>query len=323
MKIFFHILRIMRIHFVLIRYNIDELIFGTQRFYILRFLLYCNPYYWGADRKQMTRGERVRKALETLGPIFVKAGQLLSTRRDFLPDDIASELSLLQDRVPPFPGQQAKKIIEQCLSNTIDHLFATFDIHALASASIAQVHGATLHSGESVVVKVLRPNIHKMIDRDIALLLFFAQMVEKYWKPIRSFKPVQIVNEIKNNLSDELNLMREGANASELRRRFAHSKLLYIPKIYWAYSHTQVLVMERVYGISIDDIDRLKQAGVNLHRLAERGIEIFLTQVFRDNFFHADMHPGNIFISTTHPAEPQYIFVDFGIVGTLSREDQR
>ena len=233
------------------------------------------------------------------------------------------ELAKLQDRVPPFPGKQAKKFIETALGKSVSDLFIEFDMKALASASIAQVHAAKLRDGESVVVKVLRPSIRKIIDRDIDLLIALARMAERYWLNARHFKPIQIVNEVAQTLYDELDLLREGANASQLRRNFAKSKLLYIPKIYWDYSRANVLVMERIHGIPIHDIEQLKSAGVNMHKLAERGIEIFFTQVFRDSFFHADLHPGNIFVSAEDPEDPTYIAVDFGIVGSLNRDDQR
>ena len=322
MKIIHRLLRLIRINFILMRYNIDGIVLGTPRFYPLRFLIYFNPYFWTTNR-HLTRGERVRRALEDLGPIFVKAGQILSTRRDLLPDDVALELAKLQDRVPPFPGEVAKAAIELALQCPIDQVFSEFDLNALASASIAQVHTAQLLNGEAVVIKVLRPNIEKMIARDIDLLMTLAHIAERYWAPMRQFKPTQIVNEIAQTLWDELDLMREGANASQLRRNFAHSSELYIPKIYWEFSRRSILVSERIHGIPIHDIEQLKRAGVNLKKLAQRGIEIFFAQVFRDSFFHADLHPGNLFVNETDPENPTFIAVDFGIMGSLSHEDQR
>ena len=322
MKIMTRLFRLIRINFILMRYNIDEIVLGSHWFYPLRILVYLNPYYWTMD-KNMSRGERIRRAIEELGPIFVKAGQIVSTRRDILPDDISSELAKLQDRVPPFPGKKAREIIEASLHCNINAVFSSFDMTALASASIAQVHAATLISGESVVVKVLRPNVRKMIDRDMDLLMTFAKIAERYWYTARHFKPKEIVAEISQTLYDELDLMREGANASQLRRNFADSDMLYIPKIYWEYCHAPMLVMERIHGIPIHDLDRLKQSGVNMRKLAERGIEIFFTQVFRDKFFHADLHPGNLFVSDKDPENPTYIAVDFGIVGSLNHNDQR
>jgi ubiquinone biosynthesis protein len=321
-KILPRLFRLMRINFILARYNMDEIVLGTHWFYPLRFIIYFNPYYWTTG-KTMSRGERVRRALEDLGPIFVKAGQIVSTRRDLLPDDIAIELAKLQDRVPPFPGSIAKKIIEESLHCRIEDTFAEFDMKALASASIAQVHAAILQQGDSVVVKVLRPNIRKIIDRDIDLLMTLAKIAERYWQNVRHFKPRQIINEVAQTLYDELDLTREGANASQLRRNFADSTILYVPKIHWDYCRENILVMERIHGIPIHDIERLRRANVNMHKLAERGVEIFFTQVFRDSFFHADLHPGNIFVSDKDPENPTYITVDFGIVGSLSRADQR
>lgn len=323
MKIFSRIFRLIRINYILMKYNIDEIVLGTHWFYPLRFFIYVNPFYWTSNRNELTRGERIRLAIEALGPIFVKAGQVVSTRRDLLPDDIAIELAKLQDRVPPFPGEKAKAIIEASLSQNINDTFSQFDMTALASASIAQVHAATLHTGESVVVKVLRPDIRKIIDRDIDLLMVLAKIAEKYWYRARHFKPRQLVEEVAQTLYDELDLNREGANASQLRRNFANSELLYIPKIFWHYSRANILVMERIHGIPIHDIEKLREAGVNMKKLAERGIEIFFTQVFRDSFFHADLHPGNIFVNSTDPENPTYIAVDFGIVGSLNHNDQR
>lgn len=322
MKIINRVLRLMRINYILARYNIDEIIFGGQSFFLLRFIVYLNPFYWTTGNK-LSRGERVRRALEDLGPIFVKVGQIISTRRDLLPDDIALELSKLQDRVPPFDGAIAQSIIEQALNCPIEVAFAEFECKALASASIAQVHAAKLLNGESVVVKVLRPNIAKIIDRDIDLLMTFAGIAEKYFAATRNFKPKQFVNEIAQTLYDELDLHREAANASQLKRNFADSAYLHIPTIYWQYCRQNILVMERIHGIPIHDIEHLRNAKVNLQKLAARGIEIFFTQIFRDSFFHADLHPGNIFVCTKDPENPTYIIVDFGIVGSLSHNDQR
>jgi ubiquinone biosynthesis protein len=314
--------RLMRINFVLLRYNLDEIIFLVPWFYPFRFLVFFNPWYW-VPRKKLTRGERIRRALEDLGPIFIKAGQVISTRRDILPDDIADELAKLQDRVPPFSGQVAMKLVEKSLGQNIHAVFRDFDVTPLASASIAQVHGVTLLDGRSAVVKVLRPGIRKMLDRDIDLLYFLAGFAHRYSIEGRRFKPKEMVEEVEHTLYDELDLMREGANASQLRRNFQHSDSLYIPEIFWAYCRNDLLVMERIEGIPIHNIAAIKAAGINLKKLAERGIEIFFTQVFRDSFFHADMHPGNIFVSTKNLENPQYIAVDFGIVGSLNTKDQR
>lgn len=314
--------RLLRINLVLARYNLDEVILATRWFYPVRFLRYFNPWYW-LLRKKLTRGQRIRLALEDLGPIFIKAGQMLSTRRDLLPDDIADELTKLQDRVPPFPGILAKKMIEIALKEKIETIFKEFDLLALASASIAQVHSAVLPDGRAVVVKVLRPGIQQIIERDLGLLRTLARLADRYWVGARRFKPNEIVKEISHTLYDELDLLREGANASQLRRNFQHSDLLYIPEIYWSWSRPNVLVMERIEGIPVHNIFALKEAGMNMKKLAERGIEIFFTQVFRDSFFHADMHPGNIFVSTENLETPRFIAVDFGIVGSLNTKDQR
>lgn len=278
---------------------------------------------YGVFNKKLSRGERARRALEDLGPIFVKAGQILSTRRDLLPDDIANELAKLQDQVPPFSGKEAKKIVEKALSCSTENVFSEFDLKALASASIAQVHAATLLTGESVVIKVLRPDIRKAIKSDIDLLMTFAKLAERYSKRGKSFKPMLLVNEIAQTLFDELDLMREGSNASQLRRNFKQSTDLHIPKIYWTYTNPDMLVMERIRGVPIYDSKALQHNKVDTKKLAERCIEIFFTQVFRDSFFHADLHPGNIFVDATQPNNPSLMMVDFGIVGSLSHEDQR
>lgn len=322
MKSITQIFRFMRINYILVRYNLDEMVLATHWFYPLRFLVYFNPWYWILKNKY-TRGERLRLAIEALGPIFIKAGQVASTRRDLIPDDIAIELAKLQDKVPPFCGKLAKKITAKALQCQLADVFSEFDETPLAAASVAQVHAAKLLDGKEVVVKVLRPQIQKMVIRDIDLLMTWAKLAERYWQDARRFKPKQIVAEISQTLLDELDLMREGSNASQLKRNFNHSPLLYIPTIYWQYSCANVLVMEHVKGIPIYNIPALKTANINLKNLAIRGIEIFFTQVFRDSFFHADMHPGNLFVATHQLEQPQYIAVDFGIVGSLNTKDKR
>lgn len=322
MKYISQLFRLIRINFILIRYNLDEIIFNTPWFYPLRFLSYFNPWYWTLKNK-LSRGTRLRLALEELGPIFIKAGQVLSTRRDIIPEDIANELSKLQDKVTPFPGEIAINLIEKSLGKKISEVFSEFDSQALASASIAQVHAAILLNGQSVVVKVLRPNIKKIINRDLELLNTLAYLTDRYSEEGRQFKPKEIVDEISQTLYDELDLMREAANASQLRRNFQNSTALYIPEMYWNYCNQNMLVMERISGIPVHDIAALKAAGFNMQHLAERGIELFFTQVFRDSFFHADMHPGNIFVSQKNLETPQFIAVDFGIVGSLNAKDQR
>ncbi|HVY53644.1 MAG TPA: ubiquinone biosynthesis regulatory protein kinase UbiB [Gammaproteobacteria bacterium] len=321
-KFFTRFYRLMHINFVLARYNLDEMILAIHWLYPIRFFRYLNPWHWTTGR-HLPRGVRVRLALETLGPIFVKAGQILSTRIDFLPEDIALELTKLQDRVKPFPGILAKQTIEESFKCPVEEVFSSFEIQPLASASIAQVHAATLSNGKSVVVKILRPKIKNMIDRDLDLLMTLAKLAERYWRRSRSFKPKEIVNEIAHTLYDELDLLREGANASQLRRNFLHSKDLYIPEIFWAHSRPDVLVMERIEGIPVHNIEELRRSGVNLKKVAECGIDVFFTQVFRDNFFHADLHPGNLFICAKDPENPKYIAVDFGITGSLNSKDQR
>jgi ubiquinone biosynthesis protein len=315
-------LRMAHINIVLLRYGLDEVVFAIRVFRPFRFILWLRPWHW-FGRGEVPYGERLRRALEELGPIFVKFGQMLSTRRDLLPDDIAVELARLQDRVPPFPGGQARAVIENAYGAPLSAYFVAFDEVPLASASIAQVHAATLHDGTEVVVKVLRPGIQPIIRRDLNLLYLFASLAERYWPDGRRLHPRAIVAEYDKTIIDELDLMREAANANQLRRNFEHSPLLYVPQIYWPYTRREVMVMERIRGIPISDIEALRAHNIDLKTLSARGVEIFFTQVFRHNFFHADMHPGNIFVSFDNPKEPQYLAVDFGIVGTLSPLDQR
>lgn len=310
--------RLFFISWVLIKHGLDDLILATHLFRPLRFVRYLMWWRMRAEPHHQ-RGERIRSALEELGPIFIKFGQILSTRRDLLPDDIAIELAKLQDRVPPFPADAARKIIEQSHNTPIEELFAEFDNTPLASASISQVHAARLHDGSEVVVKVLRPRIEKAIRRDIGLMYILADKMQRYWREGRRLKPMEVVAEFEKTLLDELDLMREAASASQIRRNFTNSPMLYVPEVYWPYCKRQVMVMERISGIPIGNIEAIREADIDLKLLSERGVEIFFTQVFTHNFFHADMHPGNIFVSP----EGQYLAVDFGIVGTLSPEDQR
>ncbi len=314
--------RLMRINYVLARHGLDDIIFETHLLRPFRFLIYFLPWNWfRSDRAP--RGERIRRALEDLGPVFIKFGQMLSTRRDLLADDIADELQLLQDAVPPFPNKKAQEIVEKAFGQTLEELFDVFEKAPLASASVAQVHAARLKSGDEVVVKVLRPDIMPVIKRDISLLYIIAEWASRYSSQIRRLRPVEVVAEYEKTIIDELDLMREAANASQLRRNFENSSDLYVPEIYWDYTHKDVLVMERIYGISIRNTDELKSKNTNMERLAELGVEIFFTQVFNNNFFHADMHPGNVFVDIENPDEPKYIAVDFGIMGTLSPVDKR
>jgi len=312
------LIRLTYINWVLMRHGLDEVVLATHLFRPLRFLAYFSPWRW--FRKQnLPAAVRIRLVLEDLGPIFVKFGQILSTRRDLLPDDIATELARLQDRVPSFPGEQARQIVEKAYKKPLSEVFSHFDPEPLASASIAQVHAAQLLSGENVVVKIVRPDIDAVIRSDLELLYSFADLAERYWREAKRLRPLEVVAEYEKTILDELDLMREAASASQLKRNFADSPLLYVPEVYWPLTRTNVMVMERISGIPISDVTSLVRKGVNLQTLAENGVEIFFTQVFRHNFFHADMHPGNIFVSP----QGQYIAVDFGIMGTLSPQDQR
>ncbi len=311
--------RVIHIAWVLLRNGLDEFILAAHIFRPIRFFRFLSPFYWLHKGQRPGYGVRIRKTLEDLGPIYIKFGQVLSTRRDLLPDAIAEELVKLQDDVPPFPNEQALQIIETALGDKVDKVFARFDAAPLASASIAQVHGAQLHSGEEVIVKVVRPGIEKHIRRDIDLMYTLARMAQRYSLDARRLRLVEVVQEYEKTIFDELDLMREAANASQLRRNFLGSEMLYIPEVHWDYCRNNVMVMERVYGTPVDEVEQLKAAGVSMELLGERGVEIFFTQVFRDNFFHADMHPGNIFVA----ADGRYISVDFGIMGTLTTEDQR
>ncbi|QIV94947.1 ubiquinone biosynthesis regulatory protein kinase UbiB [Allofrancisella frigidaquae] len=288
----------------------------------LRAILFLNPFYYSRRVRKLDHGVRIREALEKLGPIFIKFGQALSIRADLLPPEVIKEVAKLQDDVPPFDSKLAMQQIEKATKQTIKDIFSEFNESPLASASVAQVHSATLHSGEEVVVKVLRPNIEKILKLDTSLMLIFAKGL-RLLKEIRRFKPVEIVSEINQSFFDELDLVREAANASQLRRNFENSPIHYVPKIYWEYTSSTVMVMEKVSGVSVSDIETLDSLGVDRRLLAKRGVEIFYSQVFDDCFFHADMHPGNMFIDVTNPADPKYISIDFGIVGTLNREDQR
>ncbi len=311
-------MRLLYISWTLVRHGLDDLILATHLFRPLRFLRWIMWWRLLHD-KEVGRGARIRHTLEDLGPIFVKFGQILSTRRDLLPDDIAEELTRLQDRVPPFPGEAAVAIIEKAYRQPLSAVFAEFDKTPLASASIAQVHTATLLDGTDVVVKVVRPNIEPVLRRDIGLLYIIASNLQRYWSEGRRLRPLEVVAEFEKTLFDELDLMREAASATQIRRNFQGSDLLYVPEVYWPHCRKSVMVMERISGIPIGNIPAIREAGIDLKALSARGVEIFFTQVFRHNFFHADMHPGNIFVSP----EGQYLAVDFGIVGTLNHEDQR
>jgi len=309
--------RLLRITRVFVRHDLDEFVRAVHLFRPYRLLLRAVTFRWiaGAHRP---RGERLREALEELGPVFIKFGQMLSTRPDLLPEDLAKELARLQDQVPPFAGESARAIVESALGAPVDQLFRTFEITPVASASVAQVHRATIADGTEVAVKVLRPGIASVIDRDLALLDTLARLAERWWPEARRLKPREVVEEYRKTIHDELDLMREAANASRLRANFENSPLLYVPAIYWDLTRPNVMVMEHISGIPISNVAELKRAGVDMRSLAHRGVEIFFTQAFRDGFFHADMHPGNIFVSP----DGQYRAVDFGIMGTLSERDK-
>ncbi|HWK72713.1 MAG TPA: ubiquinone biosynthesis regulatory protein kinase UbiB [Povalibacter sp.] len=314
--------RLLQIQRVLVRHGLDEIILATHLFRPLRFAFYLSPATWFHRERGGSRAERLRLALEELGPIFMKFGQTLSTRRDLLPRDIADELEKLQDRVPPFSSAQAQSIAEAAYERPLSEVFARFDEEPLAAATIAQVHTAQLASGKEVVVKIVRPGIREQIQRDIEVMYALAQLAARYWPDAHRLRPVELVREYEKTILDELDLMREAANAAQLRRNFADSRLLYVPEVYWDLCRKNVMVMERLHGVLINDIAELQRRGANIKRLAENGVEIFFTQAFRHNFFHADMHPGNIFVLLDDPQHPRYAAVDFGIVGTLDPRDQ-
>jgi ubiquinone biosynthesis protein len=314
--------RLLQIQRVLLKHGLDDFVRATHLYRPLRFLFYLSPGTWFERSRRASRGERLRLALEELGPIFVKFGQAVSTRRDLLPADIADELAKLQDRVPPFPGPIARASIERSYGRPVSQAFADFDETPLAAASIAQVHVAHLLNGKEVVVKVLRPGMRERIERDLEVLYALANLANRFWGPARRLRPREIVEEYEKTVLDELDLMREAANAAQLKRNFADSDLLYVPEIYWDYCRIDVMVMERIHGVPISDMERLRAADADIAKLAENGVRIFFTQVFRHNFFHADMHPGNIFVLLTDPRNPRYAAIDFGIMGTLDPSDQ-
>ena len=341
------LLRLARILTIGLRYGLEEFFLGHARVRPLRWLVRITLFWRPLNEP---RGVRLRRALEALGPIFVKFGQMLSTRRDLVPLDIADELALLQDRVPPFPSIEAIATLEAAYKKPLAEVFAEFDATPVASASVAQVHFARLHpppsggDGSAVAVKVLRPGIAPVIAHDVSLLYAAAGLVEKLFADGKRLRPREVVAEFEKHLEDELDLMREAANCSQLRRNFRHSPLLLVPEVYWDYCGRDVMVMDRMDGIPVSQIERLREASVNIPRLAVIGVEIFFTQVFRDGFFHADMHPGNILVrpgssplpnpppggeganAGLRPPKPindQYIALDFGIMGTLTEVDKQ
>ena len=317
------VFRLIQINHVLSKHRLDDIIQTTHLIRPLRYLSYLSPYRLTHSNK-VPRGERLRLALEELGPIFVKFGQLLSTRRDLLPDDIADSLAKLQDQVAPFSNAKALALIKEAYGEeNISQFFSHIDEHPLASASIAQVHAGQLIDGSEVILKLVRPNIENTIRHDVGLLYTIAALAERFWSEGKRLRPTEVVAELEKNLLDELDMLREASSASQLKRNFEDTDILYIPDINWSLTKSKLLVQERVYGIPIGDIEALKAKNVNLARLAEIGVEIFFTQIFKHSFFHADMHPGNIMVDATDPDNPKYIAIDFGIMGTLAPDDQR
>lgn len=317
-------IRLYQINKILLEHGLDELIPDKWLPWYIKLGRYSQ--FWLRNKhKDKPLAQRVRLALQTLGPVFIKFGQMLSTRRDLLDANMVDELAFLQDKVKPFDSQQAKQIILHALKiEGLDELFSEFCEQPLASASIAQVHTAKLKdTGEDVVIKVIRPNIMATINADIELMVTLAVLVQKWLPDGKRLRPIEVVEEYRKTIVDELDLLREAANAIQIRRNFEDSESLYVPRVYSDYCHKNVLVMERIYGIPVSDVAALEAQGTNFRILAERGVEVFFTQVFRDSFFHADMHPGNIFVSREHPHDPQYIGIDYGIVGTLNKEDKR
>jgi len=319
MSISKNILRLITIQRILVGYRLDELL---DKVPVLKSFKYFFILLPRKISKNSSLGERIRRALEELGPIFVKFGQVVSTRRDLLPEEIADELAKLQDQVTPFSKSQALEILNTAYDKSIDQIFKKIDDEPLAAASIAQVHSAKLSDGKNVIIKILRPDIQVQIEKDISALYIIARSLENFWSESEQVKPTEIVKEYEKTIINELNLKREAANAARLKKNFSKSEMLYVPEIYWDYCRTNILVQERIYGTPIRDIDTLKKQKTNIKALAENGVEIFFTQVFRHNFFHADMHPGNIFVQIEDPDSPKYAAVDFGIIGTLTKDDQ-
>ena len=307
-----------RIFFAIFKFGLDQMV--LPKFLSISF--WFIPTFWFKKNRD-NNAERFRGFLEYLGPVFVKFGQLLSTREDLLPLSYIKQLALLQDRVAPFPNKTVVSIIEKSIGCSIGKVFTNFSKESIASASVAQVHSASLLNGEKIVIKVLRPKIAKIIASDISLMYLFVGIVQLLLFGDKKLNLKEVVAEFEHSITNELDLVREAGNSSQIRRSFAGSKLLYVPKVYWQYSSKNILVMERVHGINVNDIKKLRDANVNMKRLAEIGVEIFFSQVFRDRFFHADMHPGNLFIDISDIDNPKYIAVDFGIVGSLSEVDQR
>ena len=312
------ILRMLAIQRTLVRYGLDEIVWRTHLFRPIAWI----PKLLPRRAPTLPFGARLRLALEELGPIFVKFGQALSVRPDLLSSEVAEELAKLQDRVPPFASELAMEGLQRAFDRPLTELFSELEELPLAAASIAQVHAARLHDGTAVVVKILRPQVREIIQRDLEVLYALASLAEDYWSEARRLHPIAVVAEFEKTLHSELDLLREAANAAQLKRNFAGSEMLYVPEVYWDFCRPSVLTLERISGIPINQIDELRRRQTNIRVLAENGVEIFFTQVFRHNFFHADMHPGNIFVDVADPERPKYVAVDFGIVGTLDARDQ-
>ena len=316
------VLRLIAIQRALVRHGLTDFLRGTPLHRSAQLLRVLSPWTWLQSDSQGSRGERLRLSLEELGPVFIKFGQAVSTRPDLLPPDIAAELAKLQDAVPPFPGEQAQALVASALARPLQEVFAQFDSTPLAAASIAQVHAAQLLDGSDVVVKVLRPGMRERITRDLEVMYALASLVDRYSNEARRLRPRDVVREYERTIFDELDLMREAANAAQLRRNFADNPMLKVPLVHFDLCRDNVMVMERIHGIQIGEVERLRALGTDMRKLAENGVAIFFTQVFRHNFFHADMHPGNIFVMVDDPANPRYAAVDFGIMGTLDPRDR-
>jgi ubiquinone biosynthesis protein len=315
--------RLLKIQKTLIHYQLDEFIADIPALHSLRWIFYLSPRLWFRKTTSLSRGERLRCALEDLGPLYVKFGQSLSTRPDLLPEDIATELSKLQDDVPAFSSDLVEQEILKAFGQPSMDVFTNFDSDAFASASIAQVHLATLKSGEEVIVKILRPNIWEAIEKDMEILILCAKLINNYSEESKRLRPIEVVSDYQTTVLHELDLVREAANCAQIGRNWVDSEIIKVPKIYWDYCKTNILVQERIHGIPINNLQQLKAAGVNIEQLAINGVQIFFTQVFLHNLFHADMHPGNVFVDISNPKKPLYAAVDFGIVGSLDEKDKR
>ena len=315
--------RLIHIHKILVNYRLDDLIRDIPYLKPLQWLFYFSPKRWLSNKNQLPRAIRIRRALEKLGPLYVKFGQSLSTRPDLLPEDIANELTQLQDNVPAFSSEAAEQEIETAFGRSAQEVFKSFNSDAFASASVAQAHLAELQSGEEVVVKILRPGILDAIEKDMQILFILAKLIEGYSKEGKRLRPLEVVSDYQKVVHNELDLMREAANCAQIGRNWKDSDIIHVPKVYWDYCRPNVLVQERIDGIPINNIDELNKAGVDIQQLAINGVIIFFTQVFHHNLFHADMHPGNVFVDVSNPNQPKYVAVDFGIVGSLNERDLR